>query len=47
MTKAAVEEYMQDKRVLSAGDSQKPDSPTGPSAQDLDTMLAGLKFFDT
>ena len=46
MTKAAVEELLAGKSLVPAGDIQQAAPPAGPSNQDLDTMLAGLKFFD-
>lgn len=46
MTKAAVEELLAGKSLVPAGDIQQAAPPAGPSDQDLDTMLAGLKFFD-
>lgn len=46
MTKAAVEELLAGKSLVSTEDSQQAVPPAGPSDQDLDTMLAGLKFFD-
>lgn len=46
MTKAAVEELLAGKSLVPAEDSQQAVPPAGPSDQDLDTMLAGLKFFD-
>ena len=46
MTKAAVEELLAGKSLVPAGDIQQAAPPAGPSDQDLDAMLAGLKFFD-
>lgn len=47
MTKAAIEEYMAGKVILTANDGQEPTPLGGPSEEELDAMVAGLKLFDT
>lgn len=46
MVKASVDEFLSGKVVVPAGDGQPPEEPSGPSEQDIDAMVAGLKFFD-
>ena len=46
MAKAAVEELMVGKMLVPADDTSQSEVPPGPSEQDLDAMVAGLKWFD-
>lgn len=46
MAKAAVEELMAGKMLVPADDTSQAEVPPGPSEQDLDAMVAGLKWFD-
>ena len=45
MAKAAVEEFLAGKTLVPIED-QPQETQTGPSEQDVDAMLAGLKLFD-
>lgn len=46
MVKASVDELLRGKIIVPAGDEQPPEQPAGPSEQDIDAMVASLKFFD-
>lgn len=46
LVKSSMNELMQGKAVVSAEDNQYSEMPPGPSEQDIDAMLAGLKLFD-
>lgn len=46
LVKSSMNELMQGKTVASVEDNQYSEMPPGPSEQDIDAMLAGLKLFD-
>ncbi|MBD5162500.1 MAG: hypothetical protein HDT14_10910 [Oscillibacter sp.] len=45
MAKAAVEELLEGKTLVPV-EERPQETQTGPSDQDVDAMLAGLKLFD-
>ena len=46
MVKASVDELLKGKMLVPARSEQTPEAPAGPSEQDIDAMVASLKFFD-
>lgn len=46
MVKVSVDELLKGKMLVPAGSEQTSEAPAGPSEQDIDAMVASLKFFD-
>ena len=46
MVKASVDEFLNGRVIAPAEDEQPPEASAGPSEQDINAMVAGLKFFD-
>lgn len=46
MVKASVDELLKGKMLVPVEGEQTPEAPAGPSEQDIDAMVASLKFFD-
>lgn len=46
MVKASVDELLKGGVIAPAEGEQAPVTPAGPSEQDIDAMVANLKFFD-
>lgn len=46
MVKASVDELLKGEVITPSEGEQPPETPAGPSEQDIDAMVANLKFFD-